>query len=97
MLKKGLAIDAAHLTLLYSLPYNDSNLKVLENFERNIFSITRQIHYSDSEPNLSIDMVLFLNGMAIATMELKKPWTNQTVYHAKKQYREQRDPKEPLL
>ena len=97
VLKKGLAIDDAHLTLLYSLPYNDTNPDVRANFYKNIFSVTRQIHYSDSNPNLSIDMVVFLNGLAIATLELKNAWSGQTVYHAKKQYREDRDPKEPLL
>ena len=97
VLKKGLAIDDAHLTLLYSLPYNDTNPTVRANFYKNIFSVTRQVHYSDRDPNLSIDMVVFLNGLAIATLELKNPWSGQTVYHAKKQYREDRDPKEPLL
>jgi len=97
VLKKGLSIDDAHLTLLYSLPYNDTNPAVLENFEKNIFSITCQVHYSESDAGLSIDIVLFLNGLAIGTMELKNPWTDQTVYHAKKQYREDRNPQEPLL
>ena len=97
VLKKGLAIDDAHLTLLYSLPYNDTNPDLRANFYKNIFSVTRQVHYSDRSPNLSIDMVVFLNGLAIATLELKNPWSGQTVYHAKKQYREDRDPKEPLL
>jgi type I restriction enzyme R subunit len=97
VLKKGLSIDDAHLTLLYSLPYNDANPAILANFERNIFSVTRQVHYSESDPGLSVDMVLFLNGMAIATLELKNPWTNQTVYHAKKQYKGDRDPREPLF
>mgnify|MGYP002777012028 CR=1 FL=1 len=82
--------------MLYSLPYNDANPAVLENFERNIFSVTRQVRYSESDPNLSIDLVVFLNGIAIATLELKNPWTNQTVYHAK-QYKSDRDPREPLF
>ena len=71
VLKKGLAIDDAHLTLLYSLPYNDTNPTVRANFYKNIFSVTRQVYYSDRDPNLSIDMVVFLNGLAIATLELK--------------------------
>ncbi|MBD2502727.1 type I restriction endonuclease subunit R [Anabaena azotica] len=97
VLKKGLSIDDAHLTLLYSQPYNDVNPAIVENFAKNIFSITRQVHYSEKDAALSIDIVLFVNGFAIATMELKNPWTGQTVYHAKKQYREDRNPQEPLL
>ena len=80
--------------MLYSLPYNDTNPDVRANFYKNKFSVTRQVHYSDCNPNLSIDMVVFLNGLAIATLELKNAWSGQTVYHAKKQYREDRDPKE---
>ena len=97
VLKNGLAIDDAHFTLLYSAPYNDINPEVGANFERNIFSVTRQLYYSQTATQLSIDMALFINGLAIATLELKNPWTGQTTYHAKKQYREDRDPNEPLF
>ena len=97
VLKKGISINDADLTLLYSLPYNDANPAVNENFERNIFSVTRQVHYSESDPNLSLDMVLFINGIALSTLELKNTWSGQTVYKAKEQYKNDRDPKEPLL
>jgi len=97
LLKSGLSINDAHLTLLYSAPYNDINPEVAQNFEHNCFSVTRQLHYSRSDPKLSIDMALFINGLAVATLELKNPWTGQTSYHAMKQSREDRDPNEPLL
>lgn len=96
-LKKGLDIDDAHFDLLYRLPYNDLNPDVLANFEANIFSVTRQVHYSESDTFKSVDMVLFVNGLAIATLELKNPWTSQNVHHAIKQYRTDRDPREPLF
>lgn len=96
VLKRGLQIDNAELTLLYRTPYNDLNPEVIKNFESNIFSIARQIYFSASNEK-SIDMVLFINGLAIATFELKNPWTGQNIYHAKKQYRDDRDPKEPLF
>ena len=97
VLKNGLSIDDAHFTLLYSAPYNDINPEVARNFERNVFSVTRQLYYAQTETKLSIDMVLFINGLAIATLELKNAWTGQTTYHAKKQYCNDRDPNEPLL
>lgn len=101
VLKKGLAIDNAHLTLLYRQPYNDLNPDVITKFNANIFSIARQIHYSKKDTGLSIDMVLFVNGLALITFELKKisqkGGHGQTVYHAMKQYRETRDPNEPLF
>jgi type I restriction enzyme R subunit len=96
VLKKGLSVDAAHLDLLYRLPYNTLAPEVLEKFDSNVFSCTRQLYYSSENTN-SLDMVLFLNGMPIVTMELKNPWTGQNVNHANKQYREDRDPKETIF
>jgi type I restriction enzyme R subunit len=97
VLKKGIAIDDTYLTLLYRAPYNELNPEVIKLFNQNIFSIARQIHYSATDTFKSVDMVLFLNGLPLATFELKNPWTGQTTYHARKQYREDRDPKEPLF
>jgi type I restriction enzyme R subunit len=97
VLKKGLEVDNAHLDLLYRLPYNDLNPEVKAKFESNRFSVTRQVHYSVADPLKSVDMVLFINGLALATLELKNPWTGQNVNHAKKQYREDRDPNETLF
>jgi type I restriction enzyme R subunit len=97
VLKKGLEVDNAHLDLLYRLPYNDLNPGVKLKFDANRFSVTRQVHYSLADPLKSVDMVLFVNGLALATLELKNPWTGQSVNHAKKQYREDRDPNETLF
>lgn len=97
VLKKGLDIDDAHFDLLYRLPYNDLNPEVVANFEANVFSVTRQVHYSEADTSKSVDMVLFVNGLAIATLELKNPWTGQNVHNAIKQYRTDRDPREPLF
>lgn len=97
VLKKGLDIDDAHFDLLYRLPYNDLNPEVAANFAANIFSVTPQVHYSESDTFKSVDMVLFVNGLAIATLELKNPWTGQNVHNAIKQYCTDRDPREPLF
>src|SRR5574343_335642 len=97
VLKKGLDIDDAHFDLLYRLPYNDLNPDVVANFDANVFSVTRQVHYSESDTFKSVDMVFFVNGLAISTLELKNPWTGQNVHNAIKQYRTDRDPREPLF
>lgn len=97
VLKKGLDIDDAHFDFLYRLPYNDLNPEVVAKFEANVFSVTRQIHYSTINTFKSVDMVVFINGLAIATLELKNPWTGQNVYNAIKQYRTDRDAREPLF
>lgn len=98
LLKKGLSVDDAHFHLMYPAPLASSSDKVKQNFTANIFSCTRQIRYSLANPLQEIDMVLFLNGIPLITMELKNAWTGQTArYHAQKQYREDRDPTQPLL
>lgn len=97
VLKKGLDVDDAHFDLLYRLPYNQLNPEVLARYEANVFSVTRQVHYSETDSLKSIDMVLFVNGLAIATIELKNPWTGQTVWNAIYKQYNLRDPNEPIF
>ncbi|WP_348679392.1 type I restriction endonuclease subunit R [Alcanivorax profundi] len=98
LLKKGLAVDDAHFHLMYPAPLASSSEKVKQNYAANIFSCTRQVRYSLANPLHEIDMVLFLNGIPLVTMELKNAWTGQTArYHGQKQYRESRDYHQPLL
>lgn len=97
LLRKGLEVDDAHFTLLYPLPLASSSNTVKENFERNQFSVTRQVHYSTANPQDSIDMVLFINGLPFATIELKNHWTGQAArVQGQQQYR-QRDVAQTLL
>ena len=98
LLKKGLGIDDVHFSLFCPAPVASSALRVKEQFQSNVFSATRQVHYSLDNPGESIDLVLFINGLAFATLELKNPWTGQTARcHGQKQYRTQRDKNQPLL
>lgn len=98
LLKKGLDVDDAHLHLMYPAPLASSSDKVQQNFAENIFSSTRQVRYSLANTLEEIDMVLFINGMPFATLELKNPWTGQTArYHGQKQYRNDRDTSQTLL
>lgn len=97
VLKKGLPVDDAHFDLMYPAPLASSAHKVHENFAANIWSVTRQVHHNLANSSESVDMVLFLNGLPIVTLELKNPWTHQTArYHGQKQYRE-RDASQPLM
>ena len=98
ILRKGLSVEDAHFTLFYVAPLASSANTVKEKFENNEFSVTRQVTYSIENPLQEIDMVLFINGLPIVTMELKNPWTGQNArVHGQKQYREDRDPSQPLL
>ncbi len=98
LLKKGLPVDDAFFSLMYPAPLASSAARVHENFTANIWSITRQVRYSLVNLGEEIDMVLFLNGMPLITVELKNAWTGQTArFHGQKQYREHRDATQPLL
>ncbi|MHC2633939.1 type I restriction enzyme R subunit [Bradyrhizobium liaoningense] len=98
LLKKGLQVDDAFFELMYPAPLASSSAKVHESFAANIFSVTRQVRYSQANPLEEIDMVLFLNGLPLITLELKNAWTGQTArYHGQKQYRQDRDANQPLL
>ncbi|OYU56720.1 MAG: DEAD/DEAH box helicase [Chitinophagaceae bacterium BSSC1] len=96
--RKGLDVDDAHFTLLYPLPLASSSQTVKDNFESNQFSSTRQLRYSLTNTGEEIDMVLFVNGLPFATMELKNHWTGQNAkVHGQNQYKFKRDITQPLL
>lgn len=98
VLKKGLPIDDALLTFFYPLPLGSSSERVQKQFESNQFSVMRQVPYAASNPREDIDMVLFINGLPIITIELKNQWTGQSAKrHGQNQYKKQRDTKETLL
>jgi type I restriction enzyme R subunit len=98
LLRKGLEVEDAHFTLLYQLPMASSSQSVKDNFEKNEFSVTRQVRYNTENTREEIDMVVFVNGLPIATLELKNAWTGQTAkVQGIKQYKYDRDIKQPLL
>jgi len=83
---------------MYPAPLASSSDKVKQNFDANIFSSTRQVRYSLANTLEEIDMVLFINGLPFATLELKNPWTGQNArYHGQKQYRQDRDTTQTLM
>jgi len=98
LLKKGLEVDDAHFTLFYVAPLACSSQTIKDNFDKNEFSVTRQLRYSQSNPLEEIDMVFFINGIPFATMELKNHWTGQNAkVHGINQYKFKRDTTQPLL
>lgn len=96
ILRKGVKHGPDSITLFYGSP-TANNEKARELFEQNIFSVTRQLRYSASETQLALDMGIFINGLPIATFELKNKLTKQTVEDAVQQYKNDRDPKELLF
>ncbi len=96
ILHKGVKHGPDSITLFYGSP-TAKNEKAMKLFEQNIFSVTRQLRYSASEKQLALDMGIFINGLPIATFELKNKLTKQTVEDAVQQYKNDRDPKELLF
>ena len=83
----GKKIDCA-----YFKPAHGLNPDILERYKANRLGITRQLYFNPNSKE-SIDTVISLNGMPIVTIELKNSLTGQTVNHAMKQYRTDRDPR----
>ena len=96
LLRKGVVDAPAKFSLCFFQPASGMNRTDADNYTKNILSITRQVHYSQKNEN-SIDVVLFVNGLPIITLELKNAITGQTVENAKRQYKYDRDPRELLL
>jgi len=96
VLRKGVKDRGVHLRLVFFKPVSARNPAHEVLYQQNRLAVVRQLHFSTKNEK-SIDLGLFVNGIPIITSELKNSLTGQTVEHAKKQYREDRDPKEPLL
>ncbi len=96
VLRHGVKHGPIHLDLFYGTP-TPGNTKAEERFAENIFSVTRQLRYSKDETQLALDLAVFINGLPVATFELKNRLTKQTVEDAVQQYKRDRDPKELLF
>ena len=96
VLRKGLDHGPVHFDLFYGTP-SLGNAKAEKLHRENRFSLTRQLAYSMDETRRSLDLCLFINGLPIATFELKNSLTKQTVEDAVEQYKRDRDPRERLF
>ena len=96
VLRGGVKHGPLSVDLFYGAP-TPGNAAAAERFKANIFSVTRQLRYSRAAAALSIDLVVFINGLPVLTFELKNKLTKQTARDAVQQYRLDRDPKEPLF
>lgn len=86
-----------HTLEFYMVRPSEGNLDAQVDYEKNIFSVTRQLRYSDEYGRLALDLCIFLNGLPIITMELKNQFTKQTFNDAIKQYKNDRTPNELLF
>lgn len=96
VLRNGVKIYPANLIMFYLTP-TENNAKAKEMFEKNVFSVTRQLQYSMDATHLALDICLFINGLPVITFELKNQLTKQDVDDAVEQYKTDRDPRELLF
>jgi type I restriction enzyme R subunit len=96
VLRHGVKHGPHSLDLFYGTP-TPGNAKAEERYAANRFSVTRQLRYSLDDCMNALDMGLFINGLPIATFELKNSLTKQTVADAIEQYKRDRNPREVLF
>jgi len=96
VLRHGVKHGPHQIDLFYGTP-SPGNDKARELYDANRFSVTRQLRYSQDETQRALDLGLFINGLPIATFELKNSLTKQTVADAIEQYKRDRDPRERLF
>ena len=96
VLRKGYKFNGQTFDLYYPLP-SKLNKSAKVAYEKNVFGVIRQLRYSKKNEN-AIDFVVFINGLPLATFELKNSYTGQKVGNAIAQYKNDRKPEgEPLL
>lgn len=88
----GVALRSA-----YFKPANKLTPELGERYAANRLSVVRQLHHSESKPGDALDLALVVNGIPVATAELKNPLTHQTVEHAMGQYRTDRNPADHIF
>ena len=96
VLRNGVKDSGCKFRLAYFRPASGLNEELQRLHGANLFAVARQLHFSETTEQ-SLDLALFLNGIPIFTAELKNPLTGQDVSDAIRQYREDRDPREPLF
>lgn len=88
--------EKAEIRLAYFRPASGLNADLDAKYQANRLTATRQLSYEPSSSK-TVDVGLFLNGIPVATAEIKNHLTGQTAEHAKLQYRRDRDPRNALL
>ena len=96
VLRNGVQHGPHSVDLFFPTP-TPGNARAADLFAGNRFSVTRQLHYSATETALSLDLVIFVNGLPLATFELKNNITKQTFDDAVEQYKRDRDPRELIF
>ena len=95
-LRHGFKCYGRTLRIAFFKAAHELNPELNTRYAANRVGLTRQLHFSPRSEQ-SLDVTLSVNGVPVATLELKNPLTGQTVEDARKQYRQDRDPREPIF
>ncbi len=96
VLRHGIKHGPHDLSLFFGTPSAD-NETARQRFRQNRFTVSRQLRYSRDETQHALDIGLFINGLPVFTFELKNNLTKQTVHDGVRQYKKDRNPREPLF
>ncbi|MBI5416425.1 type I restriction endonuclease subunit R [Candidatus Poribacteria bacterium] len=96
VLRNGITDYGKKFKLAYFKPVSKLNPETQKLYDKNILTVTRQVHYSVKDES-SIDMILSVNGLPVATIELKNQFTGQNANNARMQYKYDRDERELLF
>jgi len=96
VLRHGFKFYGKTFRLAYFKPAHGANFEVIDLFNKNRLTVTRQVPCHPGD-NHTMDIILAVNGLPVATIELKNPGTGQNWRHAVRQYKEDRDPRAPLF
>lgn len=88
--RNGLSAPGSNFRMVYFKPVSSKNAEHEVNYHKNRITIMRQFKYSKMNPDLAIDLAIFVNGLPVATIELKNALTGQTHENAIKQYMQSR-------
>ncbi|MFF2774571.1 type I restriction endonuclease subunit R [Streptomyces sp. NPDC058052] len=99
VLRNGVKDQGVRLRVAYFKPNLVADDSVLDGYRANRLTVVRELRYATKQADWGneLDLTLFLNGIPVATAELKNPLTGQGVERAKEQYRTDRDPTEPIF
>lgn len=96
VLRRGVVDLGVTIRLLFPLPASGLTPELVDRYRANRLTVTRQLPY-ESGSTKTLDLCLFVNGIPVATAELKNALTGQGVSDAIAQYQTSRDPKNTLL
>ena len=99
ILKNGIKCYPSQGTILFYHALDPKRLSSYEEFDKNVFSVTNQLTYSNQNRALELDLAIFINGLPIFTMELKSRGssTGWSYKDAEEQYKNDRDSRDPLF